>query len=360
MANIKVRYLIARKQKNHTIYYWSPKKCYEPQFLRMPLGNDLTQAIIKAQTFNKELDAWRKSGVDPNLVREDTLKWLTEKYKESHWFKKLSPKTQTGYRQSIVRINNWGGNYMVKSITRRACKEFYNGIHSISSANAIMRVLKLVFSFALEEGRVNENPVKGVRLIGLASRDQVWSDEEIKAVIDHCIKEKRRSIAVAIRIAQFVGQRQGDILRMTWRQYDGHNIKLKQSKTGKELSIPCHPQLKRDLDALDKTSTHIVVNEGTGQPYKEFTFRHLVGDMIRSAEVKDRWFLDLRRTAAVRLAEAGCTSEEITAITGHSIEKGSNILETYIPRSSTMAGNAVRKLQEHQEAKLKAKDEREE
>ncbi len=52
---------------------------------------------------------------------------------------------------------------------------------------------------------------------------------------------------------------------------------------------------------------------------------------------------DLRRTAAVRLAEASCTPIEIAAITGHSIERTRQILETYVPRTDPMGRNAVAK-----------------
>jgi hypothetical protein len=44
-----------------------------------------------------------------------------------------------------------------------------------------------------------------------------------------------------------------------------------------------------------------------------------------------------------RLAEAGCTDPEIAAITGHSLERTRQILETYLPRTPEMARNAMAK-----------------
>ena len=57
--------------------------------------------------------------------------------------------------------------------------------------------------------------------------------------------------------------------------------------------------------------------------------------------------MDLRRTAAVWLAEAGCSVPEIAAITGHEIDRTARILETYCPRTSTMAVNAIAKLEQY-------------
>ncbi len=59
---------------------------------------------------------------------------------------------------------------------------------------------------------------------------------------------------------------------------------------------------------------------------------------------------DLRRTACVRLAEAGCTPIEIAAISGHSIESTTRILETYVPRTEAM-GRAGMDRWERKEAK---------
>ena len=37
----------------------------------------------------------------------------------------------------------------------------------------------------------------------------------------------------------------------------------------------------------------------------------------KKVNIEDLWFMDLRRTAVVRLAEAGCSVPEIAAINGH-------------------------------------------
>ena len=41
---------------------------------------------------------------------------------------------------------------------------------------------------------------------------------------------------------------------------------------------------------------------------------------------------DLRRTAMLRMAEAGATVPQIASVSGHSIEATQRILETYLPR----------------------------
>ncbi len=56
----------------------------------------------------------------------------------------------------------------------------------------------------------------------------------------------------------------------------------------------------------------------TGQPFKTDHFKHQFKAAIRKGGLPDDLvFHGLRKTAAVRLAEAGCTTEQIKAITGH-------------------------------------------
>ena len=56
------------------------------------------------------------------------------------------------------------------------------------------------------------------------------------------------------------------------------------------------------------------------------------------------WLMDLRRTAVVHPARAGCSVPEIAAITGHSVSLTVSILEVYLPRDNEMAAAAIAKL----------------
>jgi integrase len=50
---------------------------------------------------------------------------------------------------------------------------------------------------------------------------------------------------------------------------------------------------------------------------------------------------DLRRTAIVRMAEAGATTPQIAAVSGHSIDTCQKILDVYLPRRSEVALGAI-------------------
>ena len=63
------------------------------------------------------------------------------------------------------------------------------------------------------------------------------------------------------------------------------------------------------------------------------------------AGIRGLTFHDLRGTAVVTLARAGCNEVEIYSITGHKPGNVRAILTThYLPRDAQVAGNAITKL----------------
>ena len=51
-------------------------------------------------------------------------------------------------------------------------------------------------------------------------------------------------------LALYTGQRRQDLVRMTWKDFQGSIIRVRQNKTGEPLMIPCHKDLRAHLDGL--------------------------------------------------------------------------------------------------------------
>lgn len=120
--------------------------------------------------------------------------------------------------------------------------------------------------------------------------------------------------AAQSRPAQRAGQ-----VALTWRAYDGHSLRLRQQKTGRELVVPCHPTLRAALDAWrrDAVSTHVLVS-GIGRPWNaDYLSRALRKAVRRIGLSAELGVHGLRHLAATSLAEARCSAHEIAAITGH-------------------------------------------
>ncbi|MCZ6741205.1 MAG: tyrosine-type recombinase/integrase, partial [Alphaproteobacteria bacterium] len=118
------------------------------------------------------------------------------------------------------------------------------------------------------------------------------------------------------KLGLYTGQRQGDVLAMSWHDYDGDRILVVQSKTGTKLSIPVHSALREALGVQERVSP-IILTTSTKRPFRGSNFRTHFGNAMKAAGLVGLTFHGLRYTAAAKLAEAGCSLKEIASITGH-------------------------------------------
>ena len=104
--------------------------------------------------------------------------------------------------------------------------------------------------------------------------------------------------------------------------------------------------LRDHLDALVRSSTSISIVTYRGRPVKYVRFNERFRRTCERAGI-DAQARDLRRTAMLRMAEAGATVPQIASVSGHSIEATQRILETYLPRNRDLAEIAIARLAEY-------------
>jgi enterobacteria phage integrase len=119
----------------------------------------------------------------------------------------------------------------------------------------------------------------------------------------------------AYMLAEFSGQRCGDLAKMTRAHRKDGAICVVQTKTGAELWIPEH----RDLAAELTLGGHIsMLTKPDGSAFNAEALSHWFADAIEEAGLPEECVMHgLRKTAARMLAEVGCSAHEIASITGH-------------------------------------------
>jgi integrase len=109
--------------------------------------------------------------------------------------------------------------------------------------------------------------------------------------------------------------------------------------------------LKTALDAAARRSP-IMLTNSDGKPWSESGFQGAWGKATMRAGIKGLTFHDLRGTAVVTLARAGCNEVEIYSITGHKPGDVREILTAhYLPRDAEVATNAIAKLNHYKKAR---------
>ena len=118
----------------------------------------------------------------------------------------------------------------------------------------------------------------------------------------------------------YTGQRKGDVLGVRWADIENGGINFKQQKTGARVWVPVLPELEAILGTIPKRSLNVLTST-TGRIWSTSGFDDAFARCIARLEITGYVFHGLRKNAAVRLAEAGCTTEQIKAWTGHASDR---------------------------------------
>jgi integrase len=278
---------------------------------------------------------------------QGTLFTLISEFKASAEFVGKSASTQRNYRLYFRLIENEFGDLPLKALLDPEIRgEFKRWRDKMANkprtADYAWATLARVLSVAKDRGRITVNPcAAGGRLYEADRTDKIWGEAEIASALSIAPPE----LVLALMLALWTGQRQGDLLRLPWSGYSGTHIKLRQSKTQRPVVIPVSTYLKEYLERAPRRSTLILTNT-RGLPWTSDGFRTSWAKLCAKAKIDGLTFHDLRGSAVVRLALAGATVPEIATFTGHSLKDVEAILDAhYLGRDVLLAENAVRKLE---------------
>lgn len=260
----------------------------------------------------------------------------------------LAERTRRDYVRQIRIVETAFGDFPVAAMADRRTRSIFlewrdkRARASRRQADYGWQVLARILSWAHGRGLVVANPCeKGGRLYRATRAEMVWTDDDeanflVKAPVH---------LHLPLVLALWTGQRQGDLLALTWMQYDGAAIRLQQSKTGARVVIPVGAPLKARLDAERRKEGAILLTSD-GKSWTGDGFRSSWRKACAVAGIVGVTFNDLRGTAVTRLALAGCTEAEIATITGHALRDVRSILDShYLNRDPRLAESAIRKLE---------------
>lgn len=273
-----------------------------------------------------------------------TLVQLIKAYIMSPEFEKRADSTRKEYQRMLTKVESRFGTMPIAALEDpRVRQDFMAWRGDIARASGDreadnrLSVVSAMISWARDNGHVTANHVSGFRRLYHSDRSElIWLPKHIEAFMNVAPVELQRALILALH----TGQRQGDLLRLTWSNYDGTLVQLRQGKTNRRVEIPCTAALMRMLNSTSRTSTVILATK-SGLPWKSRYFKAQWEAATTKAGIKDLHFHDLRGTAITMLAEAGCTSPQIAAITGHSLKTVSSILDRYLARTRVLATEAM-------------------
>jgi integrase len=188
------------------------------------------------------------------------------------------------------------------------------------AARTWLTTLRLLCRFALKRGYLKADPTATIRLESIKSDGyHTWTEEEVATYEAHWAIGSKQRLALALLL--YSAQRRSDVVRMGRQHIKGGVLTVKQDKTGAELKIPVHPKLQAVLDATPGEHLTFLVT-ATGRPYGPNAFSEQFRNWCDAARLPKHCSAHgLRKTACRRLAEAGCSANQIMAVSGHATMK---------------------------------------
>jgi integrase len=270
-----------------------------------------------------------------------SLAELVMLYYKSNLFKNRKQGTKLLYKRLLDQaLMNWG-RLPVRGFTPGQFEELKLIAQDTPHAtNNLLRILRRVFGFAVKLGWIAANPVSKPGLLQVRARDTVWD----KVTEERFLGAARPSLRLGFMLMLYTAQRVSDVLEMTVNRVSEEDgrlyIALRQQKTGTLLKLPVHENLEPLLRErlAQGGSSLLLVPSPKGLPWPRRNFSRAWDKVMTKAglagEAQRR---DLRRTAVVRMAEAGVTTPQIAAVTGHGIDYCQRIIDDYLPQRTEVA-----------------------
>jgi integrase len=221
-----------------------------------------------------------------------------------------------GTRKGDKRAGLLQRNHIVSFMAARADRP--------ESANELRKALRALMKHAVANNLRADDPTQGIKPFAPRSRQgyHTWQESEIAQFEAYYPIGSMQRLALALGLE--TGQAKQDVIAMG-PQHIRDNVlhwvrKKTELSTGIEIDIEIDPELRQIIDATPSGHLTFLIAPSSA-PFTPESFGKWWREQCDAAGLPDCTFHGLRKACARRMAEAGCTTHEIAAITGHATLK---------------------------------------
>ena len=312
-------YVTSFRDRHGKVRYRFRRKGYPSHYFKAPFG---TKAFEREYA---ECLAAERPSIGADRIRHGSVSDVVRRYYSDVAFTGLRPSTQNVYRGVLERFRAAYGDDLMRDFTAKRIQAIMNAMqHKPLAAARLRKLLSQLMMIARREELVAAtfDPVKDTRPPKAGEVDATgrergyhrWSEAEL-AQFEAChpVGTKPR---LAFALLLYGAQRSGDVRFLSRKAIADGRIRLRQSKTSSAVDLPIVAPLQAALDAGPIGEILVMENKQK----KAFTakgFYNLVKRACIAAGLPHCSAHGLRKAAARRLRDAGCSDEEGMAITGH-------------------------------------------
>ena len=221
--------------------------------VRVTLGEFPAFSLAEAREFAADALRLAKRGINPNEVkrserqeaerqRANTVAAVAHEFIERYAKKNQKTWRETQRKLEMYVLPAWGSR-PIHEISRRDVVALLDDIEdarTASTAKRIRKLLRQIFSWAVERDIIQTTPVVGRNAIFReVPRDRYLSEGELRAVWNSC-DDLDYPFGPLIRLLIVTGQRRGEVAGMCWSEIedDTWTIPKERTKSGREHVVP--------------------------------------------------------------------------------------------------------------------------
>lgn len=300
-------------------------------------GHEPVSASFERKTdateWAKKIEADQKDRRYFGASKRHTLTELIERYKTDELHKLKSAKTVG------ARLDYWKdsiGKRLLSDVThdvlmkardtlKATPTERGGKVRSGADVNRTLAALSSALSYGTKELRwIATNPLKDVRKFSESKgRVRYLSDEELPKLLAACKASASKHLLLAVCLALSTGARKSEVLGLGWKQVDlkAQTALLGDTKNGDARALPVVGTALQLLKERAKVRTlkedRIFPPTARSTKSEYFDLRKAWDAAVKTAELEDFHWHDLRHTAASYLAMSGVSPLEISKLLGH-------------------------------------------
>lgn len=265
-------------------------------------------------------------------------------YQSSRWLD-LQPNTRAVYRAELERFR---AKYGKKDATKAAAADLDRILAKMadtpSAANNLRKRLKMLFRLAVKLRWRTDNPADFTDRFKETGGYHTWTDAEIEQYrAHHPYGTKAR---LAMELALNVAARRCNVATLSRDQLIDGCFHVQHAKGNNAVIVPAMPETLEAIRAMPVQGLDVFLLTAHGKPFSVAGLGNAFKDWCREAGLPHCTMHGLRKAQSRRLAEAGATSLQGRAVTGHVKDSTFAYYAEKADRAK-MAKGAIANLQSH-------------
>jgi len=317
--------------------------------------------ITRAFDTQREAHAWLASRAAGGAEEETALSldaWLQIWLADQPFTK---PSTLATYRCHVERhLTPTLGDLPLTALSRGDIDGFVRELSernlSAATVHRVVATLRSALGAAVRDGKIDSNPVAGVRLPSVPARSHcVWTPQQAQVFLASC---PPNAIGVLFRLALVTGMRRGELLGLTWAHVDlpAGELLVRASRvavggdvvTGSPKSRFGVRRIYLDHHTCEALHTWcwsqarcigpndgLVFTHATGEPFQPWWVSRAFDRRIEELALPRIRFHDLRHTSATIGLASGESLKEVSSRLGHAdIAITANVYGDVLPQTA--------------------------